>query len=200
MSIFDQFSKVTKDFGNKAQEMTKDIKGKLEEQQAISRLNAQVNEAKNQMKNTYMAIGERYYELHKDDVENDMANQFQIIADAMEKIAKCEQQIRDIKNENTCPSCGATISKDVLFCPNCGTKIERPQPESEPQPTQKVCPECVAAVDEDDVFISCVGGTGYPLKAGATAEIRLSDQNVKLITFGRADQFQAIDQKLRKRQ
>ena len=40
MSIFDQFSKVTKDFGNKAQEMTKDIKGKLEEQQAISRLNA----------------------------------------------------------------------------------------------------------------------------------------------------------------
>jgi len=58
MSIFDQFSKVTKDFGNKAQEMTKDIKGKLEEQQAISRLNAQVNEAKNQMKNTYMAIGE----------------------------------------------------------------------------------------------------------------------------------------------
>ena len=94
MSIFDQFSKVTKDFGNKAQEMTKDIKGKLEEQQAISRLNAQINEAKNQMKNTYMAIGERYYELHKDDVENDMANQFQIIADAMEKIAKCEQQIK----------------------------------------------------------------------------------------------------------
>ena len=137
--------------------MTKDIKGKLEEQQAISRLNAQINEAKNQMKNTYMAIGERYYELHKDDVENDMANQFQIIADAMEKIAKCEQQIRDIKNENTCPSCGATISKDVLFCPNCGTKIERPQPESEPQPTEKVCPECGAAVDEDDVFCTNCG-------------------------------------------
>ena len=106
---------------------------------------------------TETAIGERYYELHKDDVENDMANQFQIIADAMEKIAKCEQQIRDIKNENTCPSCGATISKDVLFCPNCGTKIERPQPEPEPQPTEKVCPECGAAVDEDDVFCTNCG-------------------------------------------
>ena len=44
------------------------------------------------------------------------------------------------------------------------------------------------------------GNVQYHLKAGATAEIRLSDQNVKLITFGRADQFQAIDQKLRKRQ
>lgn len=41
----------------------------------------------------------------------DMANQFQIIADAMEKIAKCEQQIRDIKNENTCPSCGCNHFK-----------------------------------------------------------------------------------------
>ena len=59
---------------------------------------------------------------------------------------------------------------------------------------------CVGQVADDEVFISCDGGTGYPLKAGATAEIRLSDHNVKLITFGRADQFQAIDQKLRKRQ
>ena len=59
---------------------------------------------------------------------------------------------------------------------------------------------CVGQVADDEVFISYDGGVGYPLKAGATAEIRLSDQNVKLITFGRADQFQAIDQKLRKRQ
>ena len=58
---------------------------------------------------------------------------------------------------------------------------------------------CVGQVADDEEFISCDGGS-VPLKAGATAEIRLSDQNVKLITFGRADQFQAIDQKLRKRQ
>ena len=107
MSIFDQFSKVTKDFGNKAQEMTKDIKGKLEEQQAISRLNAQINEAKNQMKNTYMAIGERYYELHKDDVENDMANQFQIIADAMEKVG--DDGVITIEEAKTMDTCVETV-------------------------------------------------------------------------------------------
>lgn len=49
-------------------------------------------------------------------------------------------------------------------------------------------------------YLSAVTAVRATLKAGATAEIRLSDQNVKLITFGRADQFQAIDQKLRKRQ
>ena len=51
---------------------------------------------------------------------------------------------------------------------------------------------CVGQVADDEVFISCD-------RAGATAVVRLSDQNVQLITFSRADQFQAIDQKLRSR-
>lgn len=58
---------------------------------------------------------------------------------------------------------------------------------------------CVGQVVDDEVFLSCDGVSGYPLQAGATAEVRLSDQIVRLITFGNADQFQAIDQKLRSR-
>ena len=129
MSFFDQFSKVTKDFGNKAQEMTKDIKGKIEEQQAIARLKAQINEVENQKKNTYIAIGELYYNQHKDEPENEMESQFKIIADAEKRIAQYELQLKTIKNENTCPKCGAAISNEALFCPNCGTKVEKVQPE-----------------------------------------------------------------------
>ena len=58
---------------------------------------------------------------------------------------------------------------------------------------------CVGQVADDEVFLSCDGVSGYPMRAGATAEIRLSNQIVQLITFGNADQFQAIDQKLRGR-
>ena len=58
---------------------------------------------------------------------------------------------------------------------------------------------CVGQVADDEVFISCDGEDGYTLRTGATAVVRLSDQNVQLITFSRADQFQAIDQKLRSR-
>ncbi len=166
MSFFDQFSKVTKDFGNKAQEMTKDIKGKLEEQQAISRLNSQISEAKSQIKNTYTAIGEMYYNAHKDDEENAMQSQFQLIAEAMEKIAQCEQQIKDIKNENTCPNCGAAVSKDALFCPNCGTKIEKSQPQAE-EPKAKVCPVCGEPVDDEDLFCT---NCGAPVKEETPSE------------------------------
>ena len=58
---------------------------------------------------------------------------------------------------------------------------------------------CVGQVAEEEVFISCDGDAGYSVKAGATAEVRLSDQVVQLITFSKADQFQALDQKLRGR-
>ena len=58
---------------------------------------------------------------------------------------------------------------------------------------------CVGQVADEEVFISCDGDAGYSVKAGATAEVRLSDQIVQLITFSKADQFQAIDQKLRGR-
>ena len=58
---------------------------------------------------------------------------------------------------------------------------------------------CVGQVADEEVFISCDGNAGYSVKAGATAEVRLSDQVVQLITFSKADQFQAIDQKLRSR-
>ena len=57
----------------------------------------------------------------------------------------------------------------------------------------------VGQVADEEVFISCDGDAGYSVKAGATAEVRLSDQVVQLITFSKADQFQAIDQKLRGR-
>lgn len=58
---------------------------------------------------------------------------------------------------------------------------------------------CVGQVADEEVFISCDGDAGYSVKAGATAEVRLSDQVVQLITFSKADQFQAIGQKLRGR-
>lgn len=58
---------------------------------------------------------------------------------------------------------------------------------------------CVGQVADEEVFISCDGNAGYSVKAGATAEVRLPDQVVQLITFSKADQFQAIDQKLRGR-
>ena len=90
----------------------------------------------------------------------------------------------------------ATPTKGVVVTPIC--------PHSLASPAMVFAQErkinlCVGQVADEEVFISCDGNAGYSVKAGATAEVRLSDQVVQLITFSKADQFQAIDQKLRGR-
>ena len=87
-------------------------------------------------------------------------------------------------------------TKGIVVTPIC--------PHSLASPAMVFAPErkinlCVGQVADEEVFISCDGNAGYSVKAGATAEVRLSDQVVQLITFSKADQFQAIDQKLRGR-
>ena len=82
-------------------------------------------------------------------------------------------------------------TKGVVVTPIC--------PHSLASPAMVFAQERKLNVCVGQVFLSCDGAAGFPLKAGATAEVRLSDQVVKLITFGKADQFQAIDQKLRSR-
>ena len=87
-------------------------------------------------------------------------------------------------------------TKGIVVTPIC--------PHSLASPAMVFAPErkinlWVGQVADEEVFISCDGDAGYSVKAGATAEVRLSDQVVQLITFSKADQFQAIDQKLRGR-
>jgi NAD+ kinase len=51
----------------------------------------------------------------------------------------------------------------------------------------------------DEVLVSCDGRPGLPVHTGANVEVTLSDQKIHLITLGRADQFEAIDRKLKNR-
>lgn len=57
----------------------------------------------------------------------------------------------------------------------------------------------VGQTAENEVFVSCDGRQSEPLYTGSAVEVTLSGRHIDLITFGRADQFQAVDQKLRSR-
>ncbi len=57
----------------------------------------------------------------------------------------------------------------------------------------------IGEVFSDEVLVSCDGRPGLPLHTGAGIEVTLSEKQISLITFGRADQFEAIDLKLRSR-
>ena len=116
MSFFDQIadgiSRFTKDIGSKAQDLTDTAK-----------LNAKINEASATIRNTYTAIGEAYYKVHKDDEDSELEEQFTIIRDAMATINECRQQIQKIKGIRICPNCGAEVAGTAVFCQACGTRI-----------------------------------------------------------------------------
>ena len=56
-----------------------------------------------------------------------------------------------------------------------------------------------SALDKDNLFLSCDGRSSRQLVSGDNIEVTLSPQHIDLVSFGRADQFQAIDKKLKKR-
>ena len=106
----------------------------------------------------YTEIG-RFVKLRMADKieEPEVKNLIAQIDATLEELKNLNEQLLTIRGMKLCSGCGHEIPVNMAFCPNCGTKIERPQPEPEPQPTQKVCPECGAAVDEDDVFCTNCG-------------------------------------------
>ena len=57
----------------------------------------------------------------------------------------------------------------------------------------------VSALDKDNLFLSCDGRSSRQLVSGDNIEVTLSPQHIDLVSFDRADQFQAIDKKLKKR-
>ena len=44
--------------------------------------------------------------------------------------------------ERTCPTCGASVADDDMFCMLCGTRLEREEPVAKPAPMPLVCPRC----------------------------------------------------------
>lgn len=51
----------------------------------------------------------------------------------------------------------------------------------------------------EEVLITCDGRAGFTLNVGAKIVVTLSDKHIDLISFSEAEQFQAIDKKLRNR-
>jgi len=66
-------------------------------------------------------------------------------------------------------------------------------------PERKITLQVGELQEGETAVLSYDGHEGYPLQSGTVVEILLSHHTVQLITFGTADQFRAIDQKLKYR-
>jgi len=153
MPLFDEIGKKISQTTQSALKGTKDFAD-------IARLNSQIAEEQKLCNSFYMQIGQKYYEMHKGDGDDDFGGLCASITDSIAKIADLQNGIQEIRGIKKCQGCGAEIPASSTFCGTCGHDTRLPGAEGEGapaavEPAGRKCPGCGADVAEGVSF--CTG-------------------------------------------
>lgn len=150
MAFLDNFSKKITEVSQSAVQKTKNMAD-------IVKLTTQISEEEKKINDMYLQIGKLYVERYAmNNADMDINSCIETIKASHASIENCKKMIEDLKGVEKCPSCGAEVENDALFCPLCGATvkvIEAPQQ----MPAGKICPACNAQVPEDSKFCTSCG-------------------------------------------
>ena len=151
MGFFDDIGKKVADAGQKTIKKTKEISD-------VVRLNALISQEENKIESLYNQIGKLYVSLHATDSEEEFIDMVRNAIESDSIILAYRQQIQDLKGMQRCEICGAEISKDALFCNNCGNSIQKNAgQQTETVEDGAVCPNCGNIGKKDARFCTLCG-------------------------------------------
>ena len=102
----------------------KDVTQKAKDMSEIARLKLDIRVKEDYVKKQYMAIGEAYFQKHKNDEEVDEAEQFFLIREALGEIERMKTEIFKLRKAAECPKCGAKMPEGATFCSSCGARMD----------------------------------------------------------------------------
>lgn len=111
MAFLDDLKKATKNIAQKTGDMVE-----------ISKLNLSISQEKDKINKIYTEIGQAVYEQYKAGNDVGFGDKCAVIVEHQKAIEELQQKILELKNAKKCYSCGAEVSVDVAFCPQCGAK------------------------------------------------------------------------------
>jgi predicted RNA-binding Zn-ribbon protein involved in translation (DUF1610 family) len=123
----------------------------------VTSLNSQISTCESVIQKNYEILGKAYYELNKNNQEDEYATQCTAIGDALKGIQSLTEQIQKIKGIKICTGCGGEIPGSNIYCPKCGKKVEVPTQKEETVATEKICPTCGCSVGIDAAFCPTCG-------------------------------------------
>ena len=154
MAFFEQFGKRISDMGEGVAQQTKKLAD-------IARLNTSISDKEKKAVQLYTAIGQAYYERHREDADAEELDKIQELNRLHQEIKNQQEEIKQLKGVAKCPNCGADVSAHALFCNACGTKMpqEAESAPEEPAPAAegRTCPNCHAPVKEGNLFCNQCG-------------------------------------------
>lgn len=123
----------------------------------IARLNSLISDEQKQIENLYAQIGKLYYDSAEHDADSALGKLCLTITASNERIAKHNEEIREIKGSRRCPKCGADVPLSSAFCGVCGSNIEVVQPQDNLVYTKKFCTGCGTEVPDGIAFCTSCG-------------------------------------------
>ncbi len=150
MAFFEQLGKRISDAGQSVAQQTKNFAD-------TTRLNMEISDKEKKIAQLYAAIGQAYYEAHKNDADAESADKIAAINALFAEIADNRERIGQIKGVAKCASCGAELSAEALFCTSCGSKVVRAEEAKPAEAEERRCPGCGAAVIEGNAFCTSCG-------------------------------------------
>jgi chaperonin cofactor prefoldin len=130
MAFLDDIKNSIHEFANASDGMVKRSGDLLE----IQKVRIQIGNLETDLRNMYAQVGEYFIEnCDRSTLPEEFNNILIRIDECKEAKAQLNERIAAIKGVTVCQGCGKEVPDDALFCPNCGTKIEKKEPEVEPE-------------------------------------------------------------------
>ena len=102
----------------------RDVSQKAKEVSEIAKIKMDIRTKEDFVEKQFASLGRAYYEANKDAAAASDVEQFAVIKEAIDEIARMEQQLLDIQGVVLCPNCGKKSPIGTSFCSDCGTKLE----------------------------------------------------------------------------
>ena len=149
MAFFDQLGRQISNAGKSVAQQTKNLADSTLLQNSIS-------EKQKATQQLYAALGQIYYEAHKNDPEAEGYGIINQLTAQLSEIAQCREQLSRLRGNHICPVCGKEVPGDALFCRGCGTRMDVPA-SVQPVQEQNLCPQCGAQMPADNQFCTQCG-------------------------------------------
>lgn len=136
------------DLGKRISETAEVVTKKTEEVVELQKLKNQIRNMERNNERDLRDLGKMVYEKYQvqEVLDPEVTEICEMIEKREEAIADYEKEIAKKKTGEICESCHVPVSKEMQFCPQCGTKIVREEP-------QETASDCECECEAEDEFV-----------------------------------------------
>lgn len=152
MAIFEEIGRRLTDAGNDVAKQTRNFT-------ETARLNSAIADCEKKITQCYTAIGQSYYERHRDDPNAEELQKILEVRQLYQDIVQLRERVTQLKGITVCPNCGAQIPLHAVFCTACGSRVasQETQELAAQDETTQVCPSCQRVISKGNAFCNYCG-------------------------------------------